>query len=562
MTSTDLPAQGEPAFDYHRYGKTPEQVAEIDARNAARLREHLMNLDTGLYTDSGMATLLGETMIHSLAWTPGRGWLKYAEGVWTAVTDVEAREAVRRNLDEFWRHTVTLPEFDTHDLPKVKALLRIMEAKKIDSIFKLMAGIMMVPDDQFDSHPFLLCVGNGVVDMSKKRKDTHHALLYEWSPSYFMTKKTTDRYRPNPLAGYEDEATVEAILLAQKDLAQALEAIPDPEEVIWLQSRLGQAATGLTPSDQRIVFPIGGGSNGKSVLFGAAVRALGTYAARVHESLLSSGENLGANMSLLGVRLAVLEELPQGHLLPDKVVKDLTDEGTMQGRYLYKNMVTFKPTHSLFVTTNYRPIVAEIDDSVWRRLKVLSFPLRYVPEGQDLTRPNDRHGDPSIKTRLWDGQFQREAVLAWIIEGAVRYGHRFTEYPERIESETQDWRDTSDNIGAFLRERTEFDPNAMVSTQELYTEFKWFMDARGHGKWTEATFAARLGAHPAISEHFVSKKRTRNIAAISRPGMANIELTADQVQVWAGLRWKTTAPSVPRTSTSGLTREFQDLVSH
>lgn len=543
---TDLPEQVAPAFktddDYISYGRTAEEVDKIKAERATNLQDALMDLDVTLLTDSGMAGLIGRALAYTLAWTPGRGWLRYSDGVWNAIHDVEARDVLRLTLDEYWRKVVV--KIPPHELQAMKKFLGLMAASKIESIFKLMAGVLRRDDELFDSDPFLLCVGNGVVDMSKKHPTKHHARLVRWNPSLFMTKKTEVRYMPDPYFGDPDTQTREQIRLAQKDFGTALEALPDPEEVLWLQSRLGQAATGLTPQDQRVVFAIGGGANGKSVIMNAAERCLGTYAARVHESLLTAGENLGANMSLMGVRLALLEELPQGHLLPDKVLKDLTDEGTMQGRYLYKNLTTFEPSHSLFVTTNYRPIVAEIDESVWRRLSVLSFPLRFQAPGVEPERETDRTGDPGLKARMWSGQFHLEAMLAWIVEGAVRRGSRFAEYPERVKREWQEWRDASDNIGAFIRERCEFDAASMVSSQELFTEFKWFMDARGHKGWTESTFASRLGGHPEMQAQGAKKKRTRSVGDISRPSNISPPLDGDQVSVWSGLKWKAdTTPS-------------------
>jgi putative DNA primase/helicase len=82
-------------------------------------------------------------------------------------------------------------------------------------------------------------------------------------------------------------------------------------------------------------------------------------------------------MTLRGARLGLMEEFPEPGHLNVKRLKDLLGTGEMSARYCGTDSVTWKPSHTPFVTTNYLPRVDESDDGTWRRLVLLDFPYRY-----------------------------------------------------------------------------------------------------------------------------------------------------------------------------------------
>jgi putative DNA primase/helicase len=422
-----------------------------------------------------------------------------------------------------WNYMATLKDARPESL---KVYLKLKSASLVRNVYSLLAGLMEKPDTIWDRDPMLLNVGNGVVNLATGQ-------LGHWAQGYYMTKQTPVRYRPNAW---------------HSDLGKALDALPDPDELIWLQARFGQAATGhLAPANAGIVIATGGGSNGKSTLFQAVRTALGTYAAIVPEQVLTAapGAHPTELMTLQGVRMALIEETPEGKYLPTKRLKDLAGNPTISARAMYRDFVTFDATHSLFVTTNYRPLVAEVDHGTWRRLALLTFPLRFRPAHVPLERENERHGDPELDRRLQYGTSQQEAVLTWIVEGAVKRQHRYAELPERIELETKSWQQDTDLLLHFISERTVQDADGMVSAQELFSEFKFFIEDRGHRAWTEQTFAARLSAHPELEHWEIEKRRTRRVSEVSRPAPGFAPFTDAQMQVWEGLRWKDSAPSFP-----------------
>ena len=87
-------------------------------------------------------------------------------------------------------------------------------------------------------------------------------------------------------------------------------------------------------------------------------------------------------MTLRGARLALLEETPEARHLNVKRLKDTVGTPRMSARYIRQDTVEWDCTHSLFVSTNYRPRVDETDHGTWRRLALVTFPFVYRREGR------------------------------------------------------------------------------------------------------------------------------------------------------------------------------------
>ncbi len=120
--------------------------------------------------------------------------------------------------------------------------------------------------------------------------------------------------------------------------------------------------------------------------------ALGTYAALVPDKLLLANPNDHPTdqMTLRGVRFAVIEELPEAGRLNTQRLKKIVGTGAITARKMKQDFVTFEPQHALFVTTNHLPIISETDHGTWRRLDRVPFKRRYRPAGVKDGSPMDQ----------------------------------------------------------------------------------------------------------------------------------------------------------------------------
>jgi putative DNA primase/helicase len=192
----------------------------------------------------------------------------------------------------------------------------------------------------------------------------------------------------------------------------------------------------------------------------------------------------------------VIEELPEGHSLNVKRLKDTVGTPRITARKMRQDDVTFRATHCLMVNTNYLPIVVETDHGTWRRLALVRFPLKFVETKGEIVGARDRLGDPTLIA-----YFEETAdpgVLRWIVEGAVAWyanGKRFPKRPKKIVRDTRAWRMDADPILAYVDERLTRDEGYAITTADLAADFNGWLERRGHKPWSQQTVNSRFQGH-------------------------------------------------------------------
>lgn len=407
----------------------------------------------------------------------------------------------------------------------LKALSGRLSAAKIEAVVRLARAVVARDASDFDAQPDLLNVGNGIVDLRTGELGPHDSalLLTRWTPTHYA-----------PSARHNDWEA-------------ALQALPNVDVAGHLQERFGQAVTGYPVPDDVNVFLRGGGENGKSTLVAPIGRALGNHCVALSERVLTArdGDHPTEMTELEGARIATLEELPKGARLNVKRLKDLSGVDEIKARKMREDARGFKATHSLFVTTNFMPVVSETDRGTWRRFQLIDFPFTFKKPTEPLVVDTDRHGDPGLRERLKQGRDgQHAAILAWIVEGAVRHyaaDRVMGPPPGRVVEDTSAWRMTEDRILAYLDARTVFDPKAFVLAADLYADFTAWLDEHGASAWGDRIFTARLKDHDIVREHRLVHSRTvRTTYAETlsyRPGQVLAQLP-EKASVWRGLRFQ------------------------
>lgn len=441
-------------------------------------------------------------------YSPARGWFSWTGKVWAPCSSesvvLPVSEALR-SLAEEW---ILQGKPGT----EVEALKKKLNNSGIQSIISLLKSVLLVDDETLDSHPDLLNVGNGTVDL--RTGD-----LLDHSREHLLTKITPVNYVPGA---------------THSDWTKVLGSLR-PDAVEWMQVRLGQAATGhRTPDD---VMPIlqGGGANGKTTLTGSISDALGEHAVFLSDRVLlsSNGDHPTEMMDLQGARFALLEETPEGHQLNVKRLKSLVGTPKISARRMRADSETFDATHSMFLTTNYSLNVTETDSGTWRRLAVVMFPHRYDVGAETP--------DPNLRSRM-TRERQLEAVLAWLVEGARRWyaaDRVMPEAPASVEADTRAWRMEADPILGYVEERLDFsDESSAVMSSEMYDDFLNWLTDRGLSHWAERTFVARFTGHSSVARSAVKRERVRDPKNLSRVVDGDIEPLPKQVRVWTGIRFK------------------------
>jgi putative DNA primase/helicase len=473
----------------------------------------------GTTDDSSVAVWHSEThMKDNLAYNNAFGWLRYQKGRWEPVEKHVVVEMVRAVHEQLVRNAAGARSINVEELKRLQSLLA---QPKIAKVVELLKGLVHVDADLFDTSPELLNVLNGVVNLRTGELLPH-------SPSQLLTKQVQ--------TSYFKDAT-------HKDWEAALEAIPEQERD-WMRLRFGQGITGYPTPDDVLPILIGYGENGKSTIVVAIDNALGDYSTTVNERVLlaNPSDHPTELMTLRGVRLGFIEELPEGKRLPVKRLKDVLGVEVLQARHVHKDNVRWKATHSLIVTTNYLPVVEEVDRATWRRLKVVRFPYTFVNSGKPLGE-NERVGDPMLRQRLASSQDgQSEAVLRWLVQGAVDYfknPNLLRTVPPRIEEETNAWRYEVDVIGKFIAEKLDFSESSNVMSTELFLAFNDHLMELELPLWSDQVFTKRFQNHELVRSNQVTKKRFSSRKGLSSPAGLQ-DLGPNQYMGWTGLKFKTT----------------------
>ncbi len=467
-------------------------------------------------------TVCREELDGRFCWSSGLGWMVWTGKTWEGATDATVTEAVRLWALEGFNRVLDQQRRDhNRDMRgQMDGWRSVLSRGRLGGLVSLAKGILEKKPEDFDSDPDMLNCPNGILDLRTGTLQPH-------DPDQLMTK----------IAGcdYVKGST-------HPDWDKALTALPY-EVADWFQLRTGQAITGhMTPDDLAIICQ-GGGQNGKSTLSDACAEVAGKYHVVVSDRAMLGGASDNhptEMMDFMGARYAVLEETPESRRLDTNRLKKLTGTREITARRIRQDSVTFDATHSLFVNSNYRPVVDETDHGTWRRLALIRFPFTYRMHLDEIRGAMDRVGDPTLRQRVQTDPQVKEAVLAWMVAGAQRWydlAMVMPQPPERVTADTKAWRLESDPILHFTEDALAFDPDRHVSATELRDAFNGFLREKGGKEWGDKTFAARFGGHDRVAQNSVERRKVKRSDKLS--SLRPEAVPAGSYYAWLGVRFQT-----------------------
>lgn len=398
-------------------------------------------------TDAAVVDWLAQFIQQEFCWNSYRKWLRYKDGVWVPRSDEHVREHLRYFLSEFL-DKVMASETSVGGVQEVR---KLMSAQKLKNFEILLRGRLEVLTELFDRKLDHLNVKNGVVNLKTGELTPH-------DPKDYFTSIATEEYDPKS---------------HHVDWDKALEAVPAYAQT-YLQVFLGQACTGRVPTEDVVLFLIGGGRNGKSTIVHVPRVILGGFATTVSDRIFSArdGDHPTEITDLIGRRLAILEEL-RASQLSSKRLKDISGTASISARRIRENTITWEPTHTLVVTSNHEPHFEGSDHGTWRRLVRINFPYRFV---SNPLLEHERSIELGLRERVQAGfEGQHKAVLNWLIQGAMKWyanGERLEPLPEELVTVNREWRFNQDVLGSFLNETLEVSPGSCVAFEDLLHVFK------------------------------------------------------------------------------------------
>ncbi|MEO8019727.1 MAG: phage/plasmid primase, P4 family [Pseudomonadota bacterium] len=328
---------------------------------------------------------------------------------------------------------------------------------------------------QLDRNPWLLGVENGVVDL--RTGELHE----DESRDEYVTKRCAVRYDPAATAPrweqFIAEITGTHVLDEQGEIVPGTtdQYVPRPAMARYLQKALGYSITGST-AEQILFIAIGKGSNGKNVAFDLMKRLLGDYAQIMPpDALMASARPADAERAtsvaakLAGARFVLSSETKDGQTLDVGLIKNHTGDAEMTARRLYEDAFTFAITHKLWISTNNKPNLSQVDPAIRGRLHLIPFARRWNRPAESERDPLLPDGDKTLPDKL---AAEIEGVLAWLVRGAVLYQREGLTPPAEVKAATGDYIAKQDSLSRWFETMERCEPAQGTAAATLFLQFK------------------------------------------------------------------------------------------
>ena len=209
--------------------------------------------------------------------------------------------------------------------------------------------------------------------------------------------------------------------------------------------------------NQQFHIMTGSGSNGKSMLNNLCMTAFGDYGYKANIAMFTQKRNKASAAApemvrMKGRRFVTMSEPDEGEPLSTGFMKEITSSEKVIARDLFagsKQMVEFDVQAKCHLQCNDKPKVNTTDGGTWRRLKVIDFPSKFVP---NPTAPNEYPMDETIEMKVLSREWA-ECFMAYLVhlytEGK---GHPKLVAPKEVDAYTNEYKEDSDAIAKFMSE--------------------------------------------------------------------------------------------------------------
>ncbi len=426
-----------------------------------------------LHNDHGNAERLiamyGEDLRYCHAF---RKWLVW-DGMRWAVDDTDqARRLGKQAMLEFLRLAI-----ERGDNEKAEKFARAsLDARRISSMLSMAECEIYVRPADLDTDPFALNFLNGTVDLRTSE-------LREHRRSDFITKLVRYRYIPSAACSRWLAFLVQVMGGAPGASDDDLDR--SQRLVAYLRRALGYSLTGTT-IEKAVFIPFGTGDNGKSTMLSTFRNLVEEYSHLLQVDTLmvrQESNNTQADLAdLRGARFVQTSETEEGQRLAQGKLKRITQGmGKIKATRKYENPIEFAETHKLWMDTNRKPTIRDVDDkATFNRLHPIPFTVTIPKDQIDKELPDKLLGEA-------------EGILAWAVEGARLWYAEGLAKPTEVEAAKDKWREDMDQLGRFIDERCVTGDGFRARAAALYADYKqWATDGGDRSLLTSTAFGTKL----------------------------------------------------------------------
>jgi putative DNA primase/helicase len=269
-------------------------------------------------------------------------------------------------------------------------------------------------------------------------------------------------------------------------------------------------------------FCFGMGRNGKSVFANVMTKLMGDYAITAPAEMLMRRERNGATNDiarLCGSRLVLANETRSDQRFDDLTIKTLVSTERISARFLHNEFFDFWPTFKIWIRGNHKPVITDESNGAWRRIRLIPFENN-IPEEQI---------DPDLEEKLLT---EKEGILAWMVEGALKWKSEGLAPSPRIRSASNQYRTDCDVIGDFIEEHCSIDAGLKISQANLWSLWQEWAKDNGYFCGSKKTFTRRLKDRGINPDGYLNGSRAYigiSLKALQKPTTPSQDVAAKSV---------------------------------
>jgi P4 family phage/plasmid primase-like protien len=430
-----------------------------------------IKLDSNIFKNTEVTNIINQvldghkiTMISKLLFTINKdfvysrnNWYYFTGSIWRSDNDnIEMKKSIidlSKMFDKIKTHYDTkFTDETTINLNKnIKSLInKFHKPGYQDDIIK---GAKIYNNDEsfitnLNSKKHLVPFSNGVFDLLE---------------NHFRTTKKEDYVNLTVNYEYSESKNPEVITFLEH-------VLPNQGVRDYVLKKMSECLNGDIPNTYFLMFIGDTGANGKSQLLNLMKLAMGDFGEKVEVTLLTRKRN-NANeantekIKLMHKRFAFLSEPEDGEKINIGLLKELTGSEEIVARGLYQEAMSFVMEAKLFLACNELPEIKGEDTALWRRIRVIDFPSRFVDEPKE---PNEYKIDRTLPSRMREDVTWRQTFMKILLE----YYFKDVKEPVEVQVKTNEYRQENNDFHNWMDENVEEKRDGILKLKdicELYT---------------------------------------------------------------------------------------------
>jgi P4 family phage/plasmid primase-like protien len=344
------------------------------------------------------------------------------------------------------------------DLLKVQ--IQLYNNGFVESVMKMAAQQFCEEEflNKLNINPFLFGCKNGILELRSKTPDGGEEVIFrQGRPEDYVSFLAGQNYPETEPINY---IPYDAADPRQAEITDFFEKLfPNPELRKYTLRLLASCLEGANREQCYYTFT-GVGGNGKSKLVELMRLTLGDYQTSMQSTVLTRKrpESGAANPDIMATkcrRFIYMQEPDDKEPINTSRMKQFSGEDMVEARALYGDQEKFRIMGKIIMMCNHLPPVNSMDQGTWRRIRVIPFVSKFVPDDHPeliVKKPNVFPRDPALdeKLRLWREPFLSLLVRIYETE-YIPFGLNPT--PDIVNQASNRYKESFDVYARFKTER-------------------------------------------------------------------------------------------------------------